>query len=168
MLPLYLWVWNISGEVQRVNNTNNTTCLCALVLLKYEDSISFIKIFKYLNEYYSFNPKIVNIDYSASLTKALQTDNIFKDKPIIIHCFFHFGQCIVKKLKELKIIKKKLTKYGFELLRNIEIICFLPYGFIKSYIKFLKTKLNGEKEKKLFQYLEKNWFTKQYHNYNYL
>ena len=63
-----------------------------------------------------------------------------------MHCFFHFGQCIIKKLKQYKIIKKKLTKYGFEILKNIELICFLPNKQIKSYIKFLKTKLNGEKE----------------------
>ena len=63
------------------NNTNNIY-LCALIFLKYEDTQSFIKIFKYLNEMYKFSPKIIHIDYSSSLAKALNEDNIFKNKPI--------------------------------------------------------------------------------------
>jgi hypothetical protein len=122
--------------ISGIDNNNNSTYLCALILLKYEDNITFIKIFKYLKEYYKFNPTIVNIDYSASLTKALLTDNLFNTKPVIVHCFFHFGQCIIKKLKQYKIIKKNLTKYGFEILKSIELICFLPYKQNKSYIKF--------------------------------
>ena len=61
--------------ISGIDNNNNSTYLCALILLKYEDNSSFITIFKYLNEYYKFNRKIVNIDYSASLTKTLLTDN---------------------------------------------------------------------------------------------
>ena len=35
------------------NNTNNSY-ICALILLKYEDNISFYKIFKYLNDMLCF------------------------------------------------------------------------------------------------------------------
>ena len=34
-------------------------------------------------------------------------------------------------------------------------------------IKFLKTKMNGKKEKTLYDYLERNWFSKEYEYYNY-
>ena len=66
-----------------LDNKTNNTYLCALVFLKYEDTQSFIKIFKYLNEMYEFSPTIIHIDYSCSLTSALNHDNIYKKKPII-------------------------------------------------------------------------------------
>ena len=86
--------------------TNNTYIAC-LILLKYEDHISFTKIFKYLHEMFNFNPKVVHIDYSKPLLKALLTENLFNEKPIIIHCFFHFVENIVKYMKKYGIIKKK-------------------------------------------------------------
>lgn len=67
--------------------TNNKYISC-LILLKNEDHISFTKIFKYLHDMFNFNPKVVHIDYSNSLLKALLTENLFNEKPIIIHCFF--------------------------------------------------------------------------------
>ena len=149
------------------NDENYNTYICALILLKYEDTQSFSKIFKYLNEMYCFNPHIVHIDYSSSLTKALSIENIFNNKPIIVHCFFHFIQSIVKRMKKLNMIKTKLTKHAFEVLKNIEIVCFIPKTFIKSYIKFLENHLTSDKEKLLNDYIKNNWFNKTYSYYNY-
>ena len=70
-------------------------------------------------------------------------------------------------MKLYGIIKKKLTKYSFEILKNIELICFLPPSYIKTYINFLKGKLKEENEIKLFEYLNKNWFNKDVKFYNY-
>ena len=100
------------------------------------------------------------VDYSYALRNTLLYKYVFKKSPIIIHCFFHFIQAIVKKLKELKIIQKKITKKSFELIKNIELICFIPPKYIDDYIKFLKSKLNDDKEKHLFEYLYKTWFSK--------
>ena len=94
----------------------NNTYIACLILLKYEDHISFIKIFKYLQEMFNFNPKVVHIDYSNSLLKALSSDNLFFQKPIIIHCFFHFVENIVKYMKKYGIIKK-ITKYALEIIK---------------------------------------------------
>ena len=70
-------------------------------------------------------------------------------------------------MKLYGIIKKKINKYSFEILKNIELICFLPPSYIKTYITFLKEKLKDEKEIRLFEYLSKNWFNKDYKFYNY-
>ena len=94
-----------------------------------------------------FEPKIVNIDFSNPLHKLFSDVALFKNKLIIIHCFFHFTQAIVKRMKKLKLIKSKINKYNFEIIKNIELICFLQTKYIKSYIKFLKDKLIKEKEK---------------------
>ena len=103
-----------------VNKITNISYICCFILLKYEDVQSFINIFKYLKEMYSFNPGVVNIDYSSSLTKALKTENIFENSPIIVHCFFHFCQAIVKHMKKYDIIKTKMSKYAFEILKNFK------------------------------------------------
>ena len=150
-----------------VNKVTNNTYICCLILLKYEDTISFTKIFKYLNDMFLFNPAVINIDYSASLTRALKTDNIFKKQPIIIHCFFHFVQAIVKNMKSNKIIIHKISKYSFEILKNIELICFIPSNYINSYAKFLKQHLKNDKEIKLYEYLNKNWISKTPSYFNY-
>ena len=88
-----------------INKLANISYLCCFILLKYEDEISFIKIFKFLNDMYLFNPKVINIDYSASLKKDLKTENLFCKSPIIIYCFFHFSQSIVKHMKKYNLIK---------------------------------------------------------------
>ena len=67
----YYKLMTITGE----DNINKNCYICSLILLKYEDSISLEKIFKYMNEIFNFNPKVVHIDYNASLRKALLTPN---------------------------------------------------------------------------------------------
>ena len=47
-----------------------------------------------------------------------------------------------------------------EILRNIELISFIPPNFINSYKIFLKNKLQNENEVKLYNYLDKNGLEK--------
>ena len=68
------------------------------------------------------------VDYSYALRNALLYKDVFKKPYIIIHCFFHFIQAIVKKLKELKIIQKMMIK------KNIYLNIFIKYGFQKIII----------------------------------
>ena len=81
------------------DNSNQSTYIIALILIQYEDTQSFEKIFKYLNEMFNFNPAITHIDYSLALRNSLLTEGIFKKKFIIVHCFFHFVQNIIKEMK---------------------------------------------------------------------
>lgn len=89
-------------------------------------------IFKYLNDLYKFNPKVIHIDLAKSLHNALETQNLFQNKPIIMHCFFLFLQCIVKYMKKYKICKTKFSKRAFETLKNIEILCLINPNYIKT------------------------------------
>ena len=130
--------------------TTNNTFLVYLILLQYEDHISFIKMFKYLHEMFNFNPKVVRIDYSNSLLKTLLQDNLFIKKPIIIHCFFYFVEDIVKYMKKYGITKIIITKYASEIIKNLDLLCFNLLNFIESYGKFLKNKFIDEKEILLF------------------
>ena len=47
-------------------------------------------VFKYLHDFYNFNPSIVNIDFSMSLKNVLNKNEIFDNKPKVVNCFFHF------------------------------------------------------------------------------
>ena len=70
-------------------------------------------------------------------------------------------------MKEFKLIKKKLTKYSFEILRNIELICFIKPCLINDYSKFLKKQFKKEEETKLYNYLNNNWLKKDPIIFNY-
>ena len=70
-------------------------------------------------------------------------------------------------MKEFKLVKKRLIKKAFAILRNVELICFLNPKIIPNYSNFLKNNLKEEKEILLFNYLKKNWINKDYHIYNY-
>ena len=65
-------------KIAGIYNNSKSSYLCALILIKYEDSNLFNKKFSYLNNIYEFNPRIVHIDYSISLTKSLKEGNFFK------------------------------------------------------------------------------------------
>ena len=67
-----------SLTITGIDNNSKSSYLCALILIKYEDSNSFKKIFSYLNNMYEFNQRIVHIDYSVSLTKSLKEGGFFK------------------------------------------------------------------------------------------
>lgn len=79
------------NELTKITNINY------LVLIKYEDYMSFYLTFKYLNINFNFNLKYIHIDFSQAERKALLQKNLFKKVPVIISCFFHFTQCIIKK-----------------------------------------------------------------------
>ena len=74
----------------------------------------------------------------------------------------------MNKLKEFKIIKKKLNKRGKEILRNCQILCFIDKKNISDYFKLLKNNINNkENEKKFIQYIENFWLKKDPDIYNY-
>ena len=58
-------------------------------------------------------------------------------------------------------------KYSFAIIKNIELICFIPPNYIESYKKCIKNKLNEEKEIKLYNYLGNYWFNKNSKVFNY-
>ena len=74
----------ISGVENKLIKSN----LNALIFIKYEDTFSYKMVFKYLCDLYKFNPKVIHIDFAKSLDNDLETENLFQNKLIIMHCFF--------------------------------------------------------------------------------
>ena len=60
-------------------------------------------------------------------------------------------------MKKNKILNKKLNKRNIEILRNIQLLCFIEPKLIKNLSDILKNNLKDENEEKLFDYLNKNW-----------
>ena len=66
-----------------INPSNNLSVIVALIILKFTDSNSLIKIFSLLKIMYRFEPKSVTVDYDMSQIKALKTCESFSKKPYI-------------------------------------------------------------------------------------
>ena len=86
----------------------------------------------------------------------------------MITCLFHFGQALFRKLQKLKMITNKLNKRGYEIIKNLEILCFIDKKNITKYFDFLKNHINKSiEEKKIMEYFEKYWLKKYQNLYNY-
>ena len=142
--------------------------LCGLICIKYEDTKSLYYAFKYLKDFFNFNPKIVNIDFSLSLSNALSSPELFDEKPIITKCFFHFSQSLFKKMKQIG-YKSENNKNIFMTLKNIEILCFIKPELINKYLLFLNNIMkNDKKDKLLLDYIENYWLNNRvYKDFNY-
>lgn len=57
--------------IATLDNDNIKTILVGFVLFIYKDSISFLKIFEYLNNIYNFNSSIIHSDYEIGIELAL-------------------------------------------------------------------------------------------------
>ena len=115
---------------------NNNTIICLFVFYKYQDKITYDRIFNFLKENYNFIPKIVHHDYEYALYSSLDNSKIFGEKILLAFCYFHFIKAIVDKMIKLKIQKGKLNKQAYEVIKNIEIISFIKQTNLKNYIKF--------------------------------
>ena len=95
--------------IYSINPENNCTNIAALICIKFTDRASLIKLFSILRATYNFSHTSVTVDFDMNQIKALKQCSLFNKKPYIICCLFHFGQCIIQKLRKYKIIKKKIN-----------------------------------------------------------
>ena len=73
----------------------------------------------------------------------------FKENPYVIPCLFHYAQSLIKKFKFYNIMNKKMNKRAYELLKNLEILCFIDNKKITYYFNYLKNNIFKEKMKKI-------------------
>ena len=142
-----------------------TPQLICFVLLKYLDSISYEKIFNYLHLNFNFKPNIIHTDYEKALKETINKNIYFKDNIIHSKCFFHLSQMIMKKLKPTKLCNKKLNKKAIEILRNLEILCFIKKSQIKINIR--KKIESDNKLKPFLNYLNNFLFKLDDNQFNY-
>ena len=119
-------------------NKENKPHIISLILIKYLDNIAYSCIFEYLYENYGFQPKIIQTDFEKAIQIAIKNNKYIKN---VIHsrCFFHFSKMIREKLSK----KKKLNKFMFEIICNIELLCFINIDKIKAFKKIILYKLKN-------------------------
>lgn len=83
-------------EVSGFNLKEKMIHIFAYGLLPDEKFVTTSKFFSILQNLYKFRPKLVNTDFSKSLTKAIKTNF---SECIMIECFFHWIQALLSKLK---------------------------------------------------------------------
>ena len=71
--------------------------IAPLIILKYSDLNSLVKIFSLLNVLFRFSPISVTVDFDLSQIKSLKNCDKFINKSYIMTCLFHFEQSIMKK-----------------------------------------------------------------------
>jgi len=134
----------------------NTTKIFCFVLYKFQDFISYNRIIKYLKENYDFQPHIVHTDYEKALYINFLKNNIYDYKILQTICFFLFTKSIREKMVKLKLSKKKLPLKSYEVLKNIELLCFIDKKNLQKYIKFIIESLQKDNDyNKLIPYLKK-------------
>ena len=73
-----------------------------------------------------------------------------------------------KQLVKTSLIKRKLNKYSIEILRNIEILCFIKKNSIKKLQEIILDKIGTNVKLKTFaSYLKNYLFKFDYNTYNY-
>ena len=131
------------------NRDSYNTILCNISIISNENKETFISIFNYLKNKYSFNLNSITIDYSLAEYNAIKT--VFQNCQII-PCFFHFIQNISKRIINLKsknLVKKKAAK---NLLANMKLLAFVPLSVLDTFYNLIKSKFKND-NKKLFNIL---------------
>ena len=154
--------------VATVDKDNNKTLIIAFVVFKYMDSESYYRIFKYLNENYSFSPKYIHTDYELALDLAIKKSDFFNKDIVHLKCFFHFAKSIREKLKKIDGNKKGLNKETSNILNNIELICFIDEEKVEGFKKFIIENLKRLNHYQDFiNYLNSSWFKRKNTDYNF-
>ena len=66
-----------------------------------------------------------------------------------------------KKIEKLKISNKKFNRKAIEILRNVELLCFMKPRKINKFADILKLNLNSkEKYKELYEYINEYYIKK--------
>ena len=90
---------------------------------------------------FNFYPSIIHTDFEKALQVAIKNNKFFGNTVIHTKCLFHFAQMIKRELIKTGICKNKMNKNSLEILRIIEIICFIKKNKYKKYKELILKKL---------------------------
>ena len=122
----------------------NPVSIC-FILIKFQDFETYNKIFNFLFENFKFIPQIIHSDFELAIAKAIKENKYFQGKVYHSRCFFHFAQMIKGKMQKLKLCNKKFNKVNIEIIRNLEMLCFLKIENINKFKNIILEKLDKNK-----------------------
>ena len=147
---------------------NNDSVIACFIFYKFQDKISYERIFRFLKDNYNFIPTIIHHDYEIALYSSFDNNKIF-DEPIThVFCHFHYLKAIVDKMIQLKLTKRKLNKKSYMIIKNIQILSFIKQKNLKKYTDFIINKLLSlNVDSKFISYIRNNWFNRNPDLFNY-
>ena len=86
------------------NKEINAFVQCCYILLTHETENIYEKFLHLLKFNYNFIPKYLTIDFSKSEENAIK--QIYENETKIIFCFFHFVQCLWRRINKIGLRKK--------------------------------------------------------------
>ena len=84
-----------------------------------------LHMIKFFLIYINFTPKIIMSDFAKAIHLFIKNNKYFKDKTIHIKCFFYCIKMIRQDLVKTGICNKKLNKLAIEIIRNLQMLCFI-------------------------------------------
>ena len=107
-------------------------------------------------------------DFEKAIHSSIKNNKYFKDKTIHIKCFFHYTKMIRQHLLKTGICNKKLNKLAIEIIRNLQILCFIKKENINKFKDIIINKLqNNDILKSFIKYLKNYLFKIDPSIYNY-
>ena len=135
--------------------------ISCFAFIENDDYMSYIKLFQFLNKIYNFNPLKINTDYDPEISKALNFwFDLFKLKPKHKYNFFAYEKFLRERTKTISNNKKEFNLCCLETLINIELISFMDKNNINEMKKVLSEIMKRNYDcNKIFNYIDKNWFS---------
>ena len=139
---------------------NNFSSIILFILIKFLDKIAYERIFDYIYLNFNFDPNIIHTDFEKAMALAIKNNKYFKKTLIHSRCFFHYSKMIRGKLAKAGLAKKKLNCKSCEILKNVELLCFLDIKNIKKFQNIIIDNLEKEEKIKPFINYLKNYLFK--------
>ena len=105
------------------NKEINAFVQCCYTLLTDETENIYEKFLHLLKINYNFIPKYLIIDFSKSEENAIK--QIYENETKIIFCFFHFVQCLWRRINKIDLRKKEYIKVSKSLIFIIKLFAFI-------------------------------------------
>ena len=135
------------------NKEINAFVQCCYTLLTDETENIYEKFLHLLKFNYNFISKYLTIDFSKSEENAIK--QIYENETKIIFCFFHFVQCLWRRINKIDLRKKEYIKVSKSLIFIIKLFAFINIDKIEDSYNCIKNSelFKGEKYKEYFHIL---------------
>lgn len=143
-------------------SAENKICLLAFILIMNEKKETFENIFIYLKNRYKFNPTNFMCDFKLSQVQAIQKVFVRCN----IHCcFFHYSQSIWRNFKKYQLCGKGTYDTNYELLLNLQILCFIKKDKMENFYDKIKKNLKKPNLILFFNILRGHGWVQKYQNH---
>lgn len=129
--------------------TNNKTLPMVYCLTSKKDEQTYERIFNFLKER-NLNPTSISVDFERAVINSIK--KIYPDT-IVYGCFFHFGQCLWRKIQSLGLQSWYNETSNAFIIKQFQALAFVPPDYIYAFFEELLSSLTEEIESALDEFL---------------